>query len=282
VLLRRPTAIKLLPPEKVGVETLARFEQEVQQMATLTHPNTVAIFDYGRSANGIFYYAMEYLDGIDLGKLVAKYGKQPPRRVVDILVQVCGALEEAHGRGLVHRDIKPENIILCERGGVPDIAKVVDFGLVKQISADTGLSKQLILGTPAYIAPEAVTGDPVGPPADLYALGAMGFYLLMARRAFDGKNAVDLCVQHVTKEPDPVDAPPELAALIAACLSKAPASRPTAAGLAKSLRALHLDDDWDEHAARAWWSEFRDSSAPHLLHDAQTASITVDLANRSD
>jgi serine/threonine-protein kinase len=280
-LLRRPTAIKLLPPGKVGDEALARFEQEVQQMATLSHPNTVVVFDYGRSADGIFYYAMEYLDGIDLEKLVHKYGKQSPRRTAHILAQVCGALEEAHARGLVHRDIKPHNIILCERGGMPDVAKVVDFGLVKQITADTGMSGQ-ILGTPAYIAPEAVTGESVGPPADIYSLGAVGFHLLMGRRLFDGKTSVELCVQHVTASPPPIDAPAALATLIASCLAKSPATRPTATTLARELRELALDDDWDEARARAWWSDFRDRSAPHAIGGDTTLTITVDLAHRSE
>jgi serine/threonine-protein kinase len=280
VLLRRPTAIKLLPPAKLGAEMLARFEQEVQQMSQLSHPNTVAVFDYGRSAEGIFYYAMEYLDGIDLARLVQKFGRQPPRRVADILAQVCGALAEAHGRGLVHRDIKPANIILCERGGMPDVAKVVDFGLVKQITEDTGISKQILLGTPAYLSPEAITGEPISPSADLYALGAVGFYLLMGRHVFDGKTALDYCVQHVTAEPPRADAPAPLADLIAACLSKSPATRPTAVALAQSLRALALDDDWCEDGARRFWSAFRDRSAPRALLDDPTATITVDLAHR--
>ena len=281
VLLRRPTAIKLLPPEKVGAQMLARFEQEVQQMSQLSHPNTVAVFDYGRSAEGIFYYAMEYLDGIDLAQLVQKYGKQPPRRVAEILAQVCGSLEEAHARGLVHRDIKPANIILCERGGMPDVAKVVDFGLVKQITEETGMSNQILLGTPAYLSPEVITGEVVGPPADLYALGAVGFYLLMGRHVFEGKTAVDFCVQHVTANVPAIAAPPQLAELIAACLAKSPKSRPTAATLARELRGLALDGDWDEARARRWWSDFRDQSAPRALLDAATATITVDLSERT-
>jgi hypothetical protein len=279
-LLRRPTAIKLLPPAKVGAQTLARFEQEVQHMSQLSHPNTVAVFDYGHSADGIFYYAMEYLDGIDLSKLVQKYGKQPPRRVASILAQVCGSLEEAHARGLVHRDIKPANIILCERGGMPDVAKVVDFGLVKQITEETGMSNQILLGTPAYLSPEVITGETVGPAADLYALGAVGFYLLMGRHVFEGKTAVDFCVQHVTAPPPPADAPAPLAELIASCLAKTPKTRPTAAALARALRGLAFEDSWDETQARQWWTDFRDQSAPRALLEDATATITVDLADR--
>ena len=156
-MLRRPTAIKLLRPDQLGGEGLQRFEREVQLTASLTHPNTVAIFDYGRTPDGIFYYAMEYLDGINLQRLVTDDGPQPPGRVIHLLVQVCGSLAEAHGVGLIHRDIKPGNILLVERGGVPDVVKVVDFGLAKRIGpADTAVTEfvtttSAIQGTPLYM-----------------------------------------------------------------------------------------------------------------------------------
>ena len=288
VLLRRPTAIKLMLPERVGAEDLDRFEREVQHMSRLTHPNTVAVFDYGRSPDGTFYYAMEYLDGIDLEQLVRVHGAQPADRVVEILVQVCGALQEAHASGIVHRDIKPANIILCERGGMPDVAKVVDFGLVKKITAESGNSTQVILGTPAYLAPEAVTDpDRIGPAADLYALGAVGYFLLSGKRVFEGKNAVDVCVQHVTAKPVALSkvAPVSeaLEQIVMACLSKAQEHRPaSAAALAQSLRALVLDRDWGEDRARKWWVDFRRQTPPPTSVEPTLAlAITVDLGQRN-
>ncbi len=288
-MLRRPTAIKLLHPDRVGHDNLQRFEREVQHMSQLTHPNTVAVFDYGRSFEGAFYYAMEYLDGIDLHNLVARCGKQPAERVRHLLIQVCGALQEAHDRGIIHRDIKPANIILCERGAMPDVAKVVDFGLAKEITRDSGQSGQLILGTAAYVAPEAVT-EPhtIGPAADLYALGCVGYFLLTGRKVFEGKTDVDLCIQHVTSQPVPpsqvasAHVPRQLEDILMQCLAKAPAARPASAlDLADQLRAIGPFDDWDEARALAWWDAFRPQDTSDLTAE-QTTTITVDIGHRNE
>jgi serine/threonine-protein kinase len=290
IMLRRPTAVKLLLPDRVGADNLARFEREVQHMSQLTHPNTVAVYDYGRSPDGVFYYAMEYLGGgIDLENLVRRFGPQPNGRVAQILAQVCGALGEAHESNIIHRDIKPANIMLCERGGMPDIVKVVDYGLVKEITQDRQDSQQVILGTPTYVAPEAVT-DPasVGPAGDLYALGCVGYFLLTGKRLFEGKTAVDICIQHVTAKPKPPSEiatlyiQPELEAILMKCLQKKPADRfASAHEMAEALRALPEAKDWDLPDAKLWWREFKAREQADLAASSlSTLTITVDLAKR--
>jgi hypothetical protein len=287
--LRRESAIKLLHPDRVGAENLERFEREVKSMSQLTHPNTVAVFDYGRNVDGQLYYAMEYLGGgIDLDKLVRKYGPQPAGRVAHVLAQVCGALHEAHARGFIHRDVKPANIILCQRGLVPDVAKVVDFGLVKELTADVGLSTQTIMGTPGYLAPEALTESSFGPAVDLYAVGAVAYFLVTGKKVFDGKTAVDTCIQHITQTPRPPSqvpgsrVTPELEAVILKCLEKRPSDRyASAAVLGDALRALPADSLWDRASARAWWQQREaDAGADAAPGETTTETITIDLGNR--
>ncbi len=289
MMLRRPTAVKLVLPDRVGADNFARFEREVRHMSKLTHPNTVAVYDYGRSPDGELYYAMEYLGGgINLQQLVAKYGPQPSGRVAQILGQVCGALHEAHSNKIIHRDIKPANIILCERGGVPDVAKVVDYGLVKDFTSDTGASTQVVLGTPTYLAPEAIT-DPssIGPAVDLYAVGAVGYFLLTGRPVFEGKTAVEVCIAHVTKPPT---APsqvtsrtiaPALEAIIMQCLAKNPADRfASAAELRSALHALASPGDWSIAEARAWWRDY--AAAQQSVSQAaqvETKTMPIDLVH---
>jgi len=233
---------------------------------------------------------MEYLGGIDLENLVRRHGAQPADRVVQILIQVCGALHEAHTQKLIHRDIKPANIILCERGAVLDVAKVVDFGVVKEISRDTTSATPVVLGTPAYVAPEAVTDpDHITHAVDLYALGAVGYFLLTGRRVFDGKTAVELCVQHVTQAPTPLSElgalaiAPALEAIVMACLAKHPSARPaSAAALAEALLALPPAGDWNKSTAELWWHEFRRSQADDAeISTAPTLTVTIDIASRT-
>ncbi len=177
-LLRRPTAIKLLRPERAGEDALAAFEAEVQATSQLSHPNTVAIYDYGRTADRVFYYAMELLPGLDLRRIVMATGPMSPARAVHVLLQICGSLAEAHEAGLVHRDVKSANVILCRRGGVPDVVKVVDFGLVARIAtADIAAAGDgRIVGTPAFLAPEGWRGAAVAdarPARDSVGVGAV-------------------------------------------------------------------------------------------------------------
>jgi serine/threonine-protein kinase len=285
VLLRRPTAIKLM--HSASPENMVRFEAEVQAMSELTHPNTVAVYDYGHS-DGVFYYAMEYLgDGINLAQLIAR-GAQPAGRVIHILEQVCGALAEAHARSLIHRDIKPANIILCERGLVPDVAKVVDFGLVKEIAAEaTGQSTQVVVGTPHYLSPEQVLGRPISPAVDLYALGLVGYELLAGAKPFEGKTIMEYATKHVAATPRPLSevtrVPAELEAIIMKCLEKEPEQRfASATELASALRAVPAPGDWSEDDARAWWADFK--AKAKKVHDATqqpTVPITVDLGGRT-
>lgn len=263
--LRRPTAIKMLQIERISDASIERFEREVRITCQLNHPNTVQIYDYGRTPEGIFYYAMEYLDGIDLQKLVEEYGPQSEARVVHILLQVCGSLYEAHTLGLVHRDIKPANIMLNRRGCEPDVAKVLDFGLVKAL--EEGQNAQLtvansLTGTPLYMSPEAIqTPNAVDARSDLYALGAVGYYLLTGAPPFDASNIVDLCRKHVSEEPEPVSKrarqpiSEELDATLLACLDKQRARRPqTARELASRLeRCVAAGAKWSFEEADLWW-----------------------------
>lgn len=263
-MLRRPTAVKLLPPGKAGTESIQRFEREVQLTSQLTHPNTVSIFDYGRTPDGVFYYAMEYLDGLNLEDLIRVDGPQLAGRVVHILRQVAASLSEAHMVGLIHRDIKPGNVILVpERGGAVDVAKVVDFGLVRELDEDADLThEERIAGSPHYLSPEAITSpDHVGPQSDIYSLGCVGYYLLTGQRVFEGRTVVEVCSHHLNSQPVPpgqrsgIPVPETLSAILMACLEKTPERRPPSArALGSLLDACHDVKPWTSEMGRAWWN----------------------------
>ena len=264
-LLRRPTAVKLLKGENIDSKTIARFEREVQLTSQLTHPNTVAIYDYGHTPEGTFYYAMEYLPGIDLAQLIEMDGPIPPARIVFILRQACSSLAEAHGLGLMHRDIKPSNIILCKRWGQADVAKVLDFGLVKEI-AESGMMRytapDIVVGTPQYIAPERMN-DPKSADlrSDIYSIGAVGYNLLTAQDVFDADTPMEICNLVMTTDPprpsERVDKPipPVLEQLIMDCLAKEPGDRPqTAKDVVARLDAVD-GQTWSQDDARKWWEQ---------------------------
>jgi serine/threonine-protein kinase len=265
-LLKRRTAIKVLK-KTIGTDEFAhRFEREVQLVSQLRHPNTVQIYDFGRTSDGQPYYVMEYIEGVTLTGLVEHSGPVPPGRVIHILRQIAAALREAHSVGLVHRDVKPDNVMLCRRGE-DDFVKLLDFGLVKDVLRDEtrDVTKQIrILGTPRFMSPERILNpSDVDARADVYAMGAVGFYLLTGHHAFEGEDSQDIANQ-VLHAPAPrvsasVPSVPEaLDALVAACLEKDRGKRPASAeAVIEALDRLSTRLSWTQRDAEAWWIAYR-------------------------
>lgn len=281
-LLKRPCAIKLIRRDKVDDENvLLRFESEVQATAGLTHPNTIEIYDYGHTEEGTFYYAMEFLPGLNLQEIVERFGPLPQERVVYLLRQVCSALAEAHLKGLIHRDIKPGNIFSAERGGLFDVAKLLDFGLVKyHRTEDVSLELTMegaVVGSPLYTSPEVVTGDGApGPRSDIYSLGASAYYLLTGKPVFEGENALKVMFAHASQTVKPLrehnpDILPELEAVIMKCLQKKPDDRyQTSEELLEALEELPVQC-WSQKKAAEWWSE-AEHLVQHVPEDSEFAS----------
>jgi serine/threonine-protein kinase len=292
-MMRRPSAIKLLRGDRAGDTTLLeRFEREVQLTARLTHPNTITIYDYGRTDDGVFYYAMELLDGATLERVVEVGGAQDPGRVARILTMVCGALHEAHAIGLIHRDIKPANIMLCAQGGELDVVKLLDFGLVKEFAVDGDArltAASALIGTPLYMAPESIRDpDTVDARTDIYSLGAVAYYLLAGVAVFDGKTVLEVCGQHLHQPPASlasrgVAVPADLEAVVLECLSKDPARRPqSAAELRRRVAACDVEP-WEAESARAWWREHRDELQRDTAQPTGEAkTLAVDAARREE
>ncbi len=289
-MLRRPTAVKLLRPDRASETDIARFEREVQLTAQLTHPNTIAIYDFGRTPDNVFYYAMEYLNGINLQDLVDQAGPQPAGRVIYALQQACGSLAEAHEIKLIHRDIKPANIILCDRGGTFDVVKVVDFGIVKELGGGDAQLTQAgaFSGTPLYIAPETIrSAEDVDARVDVYALGAVGYYLLTGATIFDETlSAVDILTRQMTELPPlpstlvETEVPADLEALVMRCLAKEADDRP--GGAAELFDALLKLDDagtWGPREAKRWWASHAElagfSTSGGNTADQSQASRTI-------
>ena len=267
ILLKRACAIKLIRPDQAGdPTTLSRFEREVQAMATLTHWNTVEIYDYGNTADGTFYYVMEYLPGLSLQDLVEDNGPLPPGRAIHFLRQLCAALREAHAIGLIHRDIKPSNVIACQRGAAYDVAKLLDFGLVHDHGLDNEPDKLTIhgavLGSPPYISPEQARGrGHVDGRADIYSLGGLAYYLVTGQSPFVRETAMELLVAHVHEPVVPPrqlrpELPPDLEEVILTCLRKDPAERyPDVASLDRALAQCASAEQWDGERAEEWWKD---------------------------
>jgi|CXWL01.1.fsa_nt_gi serine/threonine-protein kinase len=297
-MLRRSTAVKLLPPDKSDDWARERFENEVQHTSKLTHPNTVAIYDYGRTRDGVFYFAMEYLDGLNLQDLVSRFGPQSPARVVHILRQICGSLAEAHAVGLVHRDVKPANLLLCERGGRSDVVKVVDFGLVRGfVGGGESASDVAAVGTPLHMSPESIRSpETVEPRSDIYAVGTVAYYLLTGVQVFGGATIQEIFAGHLYKEAAPPSTrfsgiPKALDALVLSCLAKDVGERPISAlALREALGAIEGLGPWTQRDAHEWWGRYRNapSAAPETgaATDAttdltRTIRLDVDLKSRA-
>ncbi len=286
-MMRRPTAIKLLSSDANSQNRHERFEREVQETARLTHPNTITIFDYGRTPSGVFYYVMELLDGATAEAVVELAGPMPAERVVHVLTGLCGSLAEAHGVGLIHRDVKPANIVLCSQGGRPDVPKLLDFGLVKefgQAPATDLTDASIVTGTPLYMAPEMITDpDTIDERADIYALGAVGYFLLTGTHVFSGKTAVEVCSHHLHTKPEAPSerlgsvVPEGLAAILLRCLAKQPDDRPaSAAALAALLLTCIGDRAWTVQDAEAWWGTHGATLASKQLEsEGSTGSRTM-------
>jgi serine/threonine-protein kinase len=276
-LLGRQAAVKLLAAGRDSRESLQRFEREAELTSRLTHPNTIAVYDFGRTPSGTPFYAMEYLDGLDLQTLVDEQGPQDPRRVAHVLAQLAGALAEAHGIGLIHRDVKPANVMLCDRGGAHDIVKVLDFGLTQELGAPLSLDGGRLVGTPLYLSPEAIVSpERLDARSDLYAVGALGYFLLTGAPPFLGDSVAEVCAHHLHTAPLAPSrragrrVPAELEAVLLQCLAKSPEDRPESAA---ALRAalLEVAATWTEEDAGCWWAEHRkveSCRAPRALPSA--------------
>jgi serine/threonine-protein kinase len=273
-LLARPAAVKLIRPESLDSDAktraralLRRFEREAQATALLTSPHSIMLYDFGIREDGVFYYVMELLGGIDLKTLVREFGPVPAERAVHFLRAMCDSLADAHDRGLIHRDIKPANVFICRRGRDFDFVKVLDFGLVKNVRESREALTQLTAtgvagGTPGFMAPEMVTGETqVDARADIYALGCVAYWLLTGRLVFEGNTPMAILVQHVKEAPPALSSrteimvPPALESLIHACLAKNPADRPASAeelGVALAQIGDELPA-WTRERAERWW-----------------------------
>jgi serine/threonine protein kinase len=263
-LLSRDAALKLIRCDEAADAALQHklFFQEAQQLARLRSIHTVAVYDFGVATDGRYFLAMELLEGLDLDALVRRFGPQPPARVAAILAQICDSLAEAHGLGLVHQDIKPANVFLCRLAGDLDVVKVLDFGIARAVGP-LGARLSRMEGTPAYMSPEQILGEPVSALADLYAVGGVGHYLLTGRLPFPGRDVDAIQVAHVEGPIPELPAElsrvaPALVQLIKRCLAKRPEHRPVSAtALGEALRDVVRDTEatFPEEARDQFWRE---------------------------
>jgi hypothetical protein len=296
-LMRRDTAVKLLLPDRADPAAIERFEREVCLTCQLTHANTIQVYDYGHTPDGIFYYAMEYLRGLNLHELTVRFGCLPESRVIYILAQVCDSLTEAHELGLIHRDIKPGNIFLCHRGGVPDCVKVLDFGLVREYRGENReqgklTQKDAIEGTPWFMPPESFESSTKSDPrSDIYSLGALAYYLLTGGQyVFAGESLAEIHQHQMAGDPVPPSQrtnniiSDELEQIILRCLAIDPDQRPQSTlELRELLLASPRAKEWTLADRVAWWTKYH--SQPVVEVETAEAStpmqtVRIDIADR--
>lgn len=239
----RKVAIKTLHKHlSMDPQIRARFQREVGTVAELEHPNTIQVYDFGTTDDGHLYIVMEYVQGKSVADTIEQEGPMSSERVIKIMTQVCGSLDEAHGRGIVHRDLKPDNVVLADKAGQKDWVEVLDFGIAKRSSEtdpnEAKLTQQgMVLGTPPYMSPEQFTGQPIGPESDIYSLGVMTYEMLTGQLPFRANTAWEWASQHMTAQPSPFEAqpqgerlPPAMRTAVMRALSKNPAERFHSAG----------------------------------------------------
>ena len=279
--LKRPAALKLLKLSTISPRSIEQFETEVQITSLLTNPHTIGIYDYGVTPSGVFYYVMEYIDGINLTTLVRESGPLSEARIIHLMLQACGAIGEAHSSGLIHRDIKPDNLMIAHRGGVADFLKVLDFGLAQLIEDPMSKDRSHGLsGTPLFMSPDAVTNPKsVDGRSDIYSLGAVMYYLLTAEPVFSGNEVTAILRQHVESRPIPPSVrsgrsiSPDLEDLVLECLAKRPDDRPASViELAERLRQCRHAGEWTHHRAAQWWADYAQRSQTEEPAGAEEAS----------
>lgn len=291
-MLAREAAIKVIRSELMVAQsgrqaeiTRRRFSREAAAIASLQSPHTVYLFDFGISQDGSFYYVMELLDGVSLEVLVEKFGPQPAGRVIHFLRQACESLEEAHRMGLIHRDVKPSNLFTCRVGLEYDFVKVLDFGLVKNLSPRETMHLTMdgtSAGTPAYMAPETAMGETdIDGRVDIYGLGCVAYFLLTGSPVFEEKTPTATALAHVQKEPVPpserseIPIPADLERVVLRCLAKKPEDRPhSAQELGRQLAACAAPAAWTREDAAEWWQIHLPESSSYRVA-RQPAAVAV-------
>lgn len=248
-----------------------RFHRECGTIAQLEHPNTIKVYDFGATPDGTLYIAMEFVAGKSLSQLIQESGTLPPARVLNIMRQITGSLEEAHQQGIIHRDLKPDNVVLTQRAGESDVVKLLDFGIAARTeSADAQREQKLtqqgmVLGTPPYMSPEQFTGKALDARSDIYSLGVMAYEMLTGRLPFDASTPWQWATEHMMSQPIPFEATP--------VSSQIPAEMRSAV-----LRALSKNKEDRPASARQFYEELAGQGAPPVVAASHVASGTAAMA----